>query len=215
MDHQCRSPLASFLLRGGDSDRHRESGCTGTASNGFDDRAVAIAPADGVDVEQSHRGLRDRLLDGRRDNAVAAGLLRWSASNAAAGAFSREAAGDNRSEIGREFSAEENSHHLLARLPLNEILRLDVTDWTLDVPRLAPALDGLSIVHLSDFHFTGRVGKAFFREVVRTSNELQPDLVALTGDLVDRRRASTGFPTRWAGSPRGTASISFSATTTC
>jgi uncharacterized protein len=32
---------------------------------------------------------------------------------------------------------------------------------------------------------TGRVGKAYFREVVRTSNELQPDLVALTGDLVE------------------------------
>ena len=48
-----------------------------------------------------------------------------------------------------------------ARLPLNEILRLEVTDWMLDMPRLAAALDGLSIVHLSDFHLTGRVGKAY------------------------------------------------------
>jgi predicted MPP superfamily phosphohydrolase len=84
-----------------------------------------------------------------------------------------------------EFGDAETSHHLLTRLPLNEILRLDVTDWTLDVPRLAPALDGFSIVHLSDFHLTGRVDKAYFREVVRTSNELQPDLVALTGDLIE------------------------------
>jgi predicted MPP superfamily phosphohydrolase len=84
-----------------------------------------------------------------------------------------------------EYSTAETAHHFITRLPLNEILRLDVTDWTLDVPRLAPALDGLSIVHLSDLHFTGRVGKAFFREVVRTSNELQPDLVALTGDLFE------------------------------
>ena len=82
--------------------------------------------------------------------------------------------------------AGENSHHFLARLPLNEILRLEVSEWMLDVPRLPPALDGLSIVHLSDFHFTGRVGKAYFREVVRISNELQPDLVALTGDIVDK-----------------------------
>ena len=37
----------------------------------------------------------------------------------------------------------------------------------LDVPRMPPALDGLSLVHLSDLHFTGRVGKAYFREVVR------------------------------------------------
>jgi predicted MPP superfamily phosphohydrolase len=88
----------------------------------------------------------------------------------------------------------ENAHHFLARLPLNEILRLDVSDWTIDVPRLAPALDGLSIVHLSDFHFTGRVGKAFFREVVRTANELQPDLIALTGDLVDSRACIDWIP---------------------
>jgi uncharacterized protein len=84
-----------------------------------------------------------------------------------------------------KFDVKETSHHPFTRLPLNETLRLDVTDWMLDVPRLAPALDGLSIVQLSDFHLTGRIGKAFFREVVRTSNELQPDLVALTGDLME------------------------------
>ena len=80
----------------------------------------------------------------------------------------------------------ENAHHFLTRLPWNEMLRLEVSDWMLDVPRLPPALDGLSIVHFSDLHFTGCIGKAFFREVVRTSNELQPDLVAVTGDIVDR-----------------------------
>jgi predicted MPP superfamily phosphohydrolase len=84
-----------------------------------------------------------------------------------------------------EFGAEETAHHIFTRLPLNEMLRLEVTDWMLDVPRLPSALDGLSIAHLSDFHLTGRVGKAFFREVVRTSNELLPDLVALTGDLME------------------------------
>jgi uncharacterized protein len=83
-------------------------------------------------------------------------------------------------------TAGELAHHFAVRLPLNEILQLEVTRWTVDVPRMAPALDGLSIVHLSDFHFTGRVGKAYFREVVRASNELRPDLVCLTGDLVDR-----------------------------
>ena len=74
----------------------------------------------------------------------------------------------------------------LARLPGNEILHLDVNEKTIDVPRLPPALDGLSIVHLSDLHFTGRVGQEFFQEVVRLAGELKPDLVALTGDLVDK-----------------------------
>ncbi|MEN6558471.1 MAG: metallophosphoesterase [Thermoguttaceae bacterium] len=82
----------------------------------------------------------------------------------------------------------ERRHHFLTRLPRNEILQLEESRWTLDVPRLAPALDGLSILHLSDFHFFGRVGKAYFREVVRVANQLRPDLVCITGDLVDRSR---------------------------
>jgi hypothetical protein len=80
---------------------------------------------------------------------------------------------------------EERAHHFTASLPGNQTLQLDVTRRTFDVPRLPPALDGLTILHLSDFHFTGNVGKAYFREVVRVSNELQPDLIALTGDYAD------------------------------
>ena len=81
---------------------------------------------------------------------------------------------------------EEHAHHFLVHLPGNEILKLDVTQRAIEVPRLAGALDGLSIVHLSDLHFTGRVGKAYFQEVVRQSNRMEPDMVAITGDLVDR-----------------------------
>ena len=94
------------------------------------------------------------------------------------------------SPAGRQAAMEDGQagRHWLARLPLNEILRLDVTRWTIDVPRLDPDLDGLSIAHLSDFHFTGHVGKGYFRAVVRAANELRPDLVALTGDYVDHRQ---------------------------
>jgi uncharacterized protein len=83
------------------------------------------------------------------------------------------------------ITAKEHEHHVSVRLPGNEALRLDLTERAFDLPRLPVVLDGLTIVHLSDFHFTGLVGKSYFREVVRISNELQPDLVAITGDLVD------------------------------
>ncbi|MBN2476086.1 MAG: metallophosphoesterase [Pirellulales bacterium] len=82
-------------------------------------------------------------------------------------------------------ASREHAHHFLVHLPGNEILRLDVTERAIDVPRLRPALDGLTIVHVSDLHFTGRVGKGYFEEVIRRSNEAEPDLVAITGDLVD------------------------------
>jgi predicted MPP superfamily phosphohydrolase len=80
----------------------------------------------------------------------------------------------------------DDKHHFLVRLPGNEILQLDLAERGIDVPRLPKALDRLSIVHLSDFHFTGRIGKSYFQEVVRLTNELNPDLILITGDLVDR-----------------------------
>jgi uncharacterized protein len=91
-------------------------------------------------------------------------------------------------------SAHELFHHPLTRLPRNEVLRIEVMQWTLDVPRLPPALDGLSIVHFSDLHFTGLVSKAFFREAVRVCNELQPDLMCISGDIVDREACVDWIP---------------------
>lgn len=90
--------------------------------------------------------------------------------------------------------AKEVPHHFLVHLPHNEILQLDLTERVIDVPRLPRGLDGLSIVHLSDFHLTGNVGKVFFHEVARLCNELEPDLVAITGDLVDRASCIDWIP---------------------
>jgi len=88
----------------------------------------------------------------------------------------------------------DHPHHTLVHLPGNESLELDLTERGLDVPRLPPALEGLSIVHLSDFHFTGRIGRPFFEEIVRMSNALEPEIVALTGDLVDKPQCIDWIP---------------------
>jgi predicted MPP superfamily phosphohydrolase len=81
--------------------------------------------------------------------------------------------------------AGEDEHHFLVRLPGNQILQLDVAERAFEVPRLPKGLDRLSVMHISDFHFTGRVGKSYFQEVTRLSNGFQPDLLLVTGDLVD------------------------------
>jgi predicted MPP superfamily phosphohydrolase len=80
----------------------------------------------------------------------------------------------------------QNAHHKTTRLPGNQTLRLQLTELAFAAPGLPSALDGLRIVHMSDLHFTGLVGKAYFHEVVRISNNLAPDIVAITGDIVDR-----------------------------
>ncbi len=75
--------------------------------------------------------------------------------------------------------------HWLARLPGNQILQVEINDKILRVPRLPETLDGLSVVHLSDLHFSGQLSREFFEVVVEQTNRLQPDLVAITGDIVE------------------------------
>jgi predicted MPP superfamily phosphohydrolase len=74
---------------------------------------------------------------------------------------------------------------LLARLPGNEVFQVDFTQRTLRLPRLPAAWDGLTILHLSDFHFCGTPDRAFYEWVLNRWCAQEPDLVALTGDYVD------------------------------
>ena len=50
--------------------------------------------------------------------------------------------------------------------------------------RLPSELDGITIAHLSDFHHDSQSSAELIRHAVRTTNELKPDLIALTGDYV-------------------------------
>ncbi len=73
----------------------------------------------------------------------------------------------------------------LALLPWNEVFTVDFTEKTLRLPRLAPEWEGLSVLHLTDFHFCGTPDKAFYRDVLDRCAAWEPDVVAFTGDLVD------------------------------
>lgn len=58
------------------------------------------------------------------------------------------------------------------------------------MPGLAPELDGLRLVLLSDLHIGSAFGGDWLSAVVRRANEADPDLVLIAGDLAD------GSPTR-------------------
>jgi predicted MPP superfamily phosphohydrolase len=75
----------------------------------------------------------------------------------------------------------------VARLPFNDVFRVDFTELTLAVPNLPPAWDGLTILLVTDVHFHGTPARAFFDRVI---DEIErrwptPDLVCLAGDYVD------------------------------
>ena len=73
------------------------------------------------------------------------------------------------------------------------------------LPRLPRAFDGLRIVQVSDVHVGDVLGRPFLEDMVRRCNALRPDLVAVTGDLVDGRvsqlaptvAALQGLRSRW------------------
>ena len=60
-----------------------------------------------------------------------------------------------------------------------------VTEVSVRLPNLPKALEGFSIVQLSDLHISSIIRPHFLDEVVGRCNALKPDLLAITGDLVD------------------------------
>jgi predicted MPP superfamily phosphohydrolase len=73
----------------------------------------------------------------------------------------------------------------LACLPGNQVFQVDFTERTLRLPRLPAAWDGLKVLHLSDLHLCGTPDRAFYAHVMDRCRAWDPDLVALTGDVVD------------------------------
>jgi predicted MPP superfamily phosphohydrolase len=61
----------------------------------------------------------------------------------------------------------------------------EVSEVEIHLAKLPRALDGFTIVQLSDLHTGLTIDRAFVDRVVDRANALSPDLIALTGDLVD------------------------------
>jgi predicted MPP superfamily phosphohydrolase len=79
-------------------------------------------------------------------------------------------------------------HRLMAYLPGNEVFTVELAERTLVLPRLPPALDGLTVLHLSDLHVHGTPDRPYFQQVMDLCAAWEPDVVALTGDVVDSKR---------------------------
>lgn len=70
-----------------------------------------------------------------------------------------------------------------SRLPTNQMFSLEANVKDLVVPRLPRELDGFAIVHISDLHFTGKILRPFFDEIIEETLRLAGDVIALTGDI--------------------------------
>jgi predicted MPP superfamily phosphohydrolase len=70
-------------------------------------------------------------------------------------------------------------------LALVEGRKLRVRRVEVPIKKLPKALDGFRIAQLTDMHVGPTIGRDFVERVVAMVNDLSPDLVAITGDLVD------------------------------
>lgn len=90
---------------------------------------------------------------------------------------------DRESLIGRGRNAR------LLQLPGNEALRLQVSDCRIELPGLPPALDGLTLVQLTDLHMAPCIDRRYFEAIAIEVARLEPDLVLCTGDIVEHADA--------------------------
>lgn len=90
-------------------------------------------------------------------------------------------------ELGeRPIGDGKNAHQ--ARYPFNDIFRVEFTTLTVELPNLPAAWDGLTLLQFSDLHFYGSPSRDYYDFVVRhCMNEGVPDLLLITGDLVDKQ----------------------------
>jgi len=79
----------------------------------------------------------------------------------------------------------------LLKIPGNEVFRLELATQEFALPRVPPEWDGLTILHLTDWHFIGTVGLPYFEYVTQLCREMHPDLIVFTGDLLDRQDLET------------------------
>ncbi|MCC6807292.1 MAG: metallophosphoesterase [Deltaproteobacteria bacterium] len=75
---------------------------------------------------------------------------------------------------------------VLSAAAVSQALRaLHVKKIEVTLERLPPAFDGLRIAQLTDIHVGPTIRRAFVEEMVAKTNALTPDIIAITGDLMD------------------------------
>lgn len=63
---------------------------------------------------------------------------------------------------------------------------LQVKEYKIENKKITDDFHGLKIIQLSDVHFGRTIKKKELKNIVNTINSLKPDIVVLTGDLIDK-----------------------------
>jgi len=97
----------------------------------------------------------------------------------------RESVLDLAADAGRDALIGPGKYAWLLRLPGNESFRLRKVEYEVPLEGLPAALDGLSLLHISDLHLATSYARRYFEAVADEAAAWPSDLVLFTGDLVD------------------------------
>jgi predicted MPP superfamily phosphohydrolase len=73
----------------------------------------------------------------------------------------------------------------LTQLPFNQQFELETTEKQLAPSNWPEDLDGLSILHLSDWHLCSTFSREFYETAAQAASLVRADMIAFTGDLCD------------------------------
>jgi uncharacterized protein len=88
----------------------------------------------------------------------------------------------------------EGPYSSLLNVPMNECFKVEFTERTFQLDRLPQEWDGLSILHLTDLHFTGTIDLPFFEAVFTRAAEFDYDIAVITGDILDSEELFDWLP---------------------
>ena len=92
-------------------------------------------------------------------------------------------------DLGRSLGIDrvvgEGKHNWLLRVPGNRSLQVQKVECELKLPQLPAALDGLTLVQITDTHFSHCYRRAFFEAIADEAASWDADLLVFTGDLLD------------------------------
>ncbi len=86
---------------------------------------------------------------------------------------------------------------------------LDIHEVDLKITGLPVSFDGFRIAQLTDLHIDGHIPGEYLRRVVDHVNNLNVDLVCVTGDVVNHNAAWTGYAADLLGSIKSPTIVSF------
>ncbi len=93
---------------------------------------------------------------------------------------------DLAARYGRQTLVGTGRFRSLVTWPGNEVLTLERYEYRVERLALHPALEGLTILHLSDLHIIAALDRRFFEAMLAEATAgPRPDLVLFTGDLID------------------------------